>query len=58
LLISTPDRFLKHLTKKHLYFDDTKFIVIDEADSLLDKPLDEEIFKIVESLKQKKTKQI
>jgi superfamily II DNA/RNA helicase len=54
LLISTPDRFLKHLTKKHLYFDDTKFIVIDEADSLLDKPLDEEIFKIVESLKQKK----
>jgi superfamily II DNA/RNA helicase len=65
ILISTPTRFLFHYVKsklhnfiwnsyclEHMYFDDLKYMVIDEADTLLDNPLDKKLHRIVASLKE------
>jgi ATP-dependent RNA helicase RhlE len=50
LIIATPGRLLAHLTSKSIKFDDLKFLVLDEADRMLDMGFKDDIMQIVKRL--------
>jgi len=50
VIVATPGRLLELIRKNHIKFDDLRFLVIDEADKLLDLGFSEEIDCLLEAL--------
>ncbi|WP_245543200.1 DEAD/DEAH box helicase [Oceanospirillum maris] len=48
IIIATPGRILEHLQKESLDLNDLEFLVLDEADRMLDMGLSEEVLNIVD----------
>jgi ATP-dependent RNA helicase SrmB len=51
VIIATPGRLVEHLEKGSIDFDDLEFLVLDEADRMLDMGFTEEMNKIANSCK-------
>jgi superfamily II DNA/RNA helicase len=54
ILVATPGRFLDILTKKQTNFEKLKFLVVDEADKMLDFGFDEQLDLILKSIPSKR----
>ena len=54
IVVGTPGRVLKHLTKETLWADQMQTLVLDEADRMLDMGFSEDIAKIIAFLPQKR----
>jgi ATP-independent RNA helicase DbpA len=50
IVVGTPGRVLKHLTKKSLRLDGLKTLVLDEADRMLDMGFLEDVMRIVDDM--------
>ena len=50
IIVATPGRLLELIRENHIRFDDLRFLVIDEADKLLDLGFSEEIDCLLEAL--------
>ncbi|MFG1488305.1 DEAD/DEAH box helicase [Oceanospirillum sp. HFRX-1_2] len=48
IIIATPGRILEHLEKESLDLKDLEYLILDEADRMLDMGLSEEVLKIVD----------
>jgi superfamily II DNA/RNA helicase len=54
ILVATPGRFIDILSKKQTNFDKLKFLVVDEADKMLDLGFQEQLDLILESIPSKR----
>jgi superfamily II DNA/RNA helicase len=54
ILVATPGRFLDILTKKQTNFEKLKFLVVDEADKMLDFGFDKQLDLILKSIPSKR----
>ena len=54
IVVGTPGRVLKHLTKETIWADEMTTLVLDEADRMLDMGFSEDIEKIISFLPQKR----
>ncbi len=54
LIIGTPGRIQDHITRKSLHLKETRFLVLDETDRMLDMGFSETLKKIVSSLPQER----
>jgi len=51
ILIITPSRLLAHQKKVHVHFSDLRYLIIDDADTILDAPYDTVLREIIAPLK-------
>ncbi len=49
IIVGTPGRLIEHLDKKSLDFKDIEFLILDEADRMLDMGFQEDVERIVKS---------
>jgi len=54
VIIATPGRLVEHLEKGSIDFDDLEFLVLDEADRMLDMGFSEDMNKIARSCKEQR----
>lgn len=54
IVIATPGRLIAHITSGVVKFDEVKFLVLDEADRMLDMGFKDDINRIVRQLPQKR----
>jgi ATP-dependent RNA helicase SrmB len=54
VIIATPGRLVEHLDKGSIDFDDLEFLVLDEADRMLDMGFTDDMNKIAKSCKEKR----
>ncbi|WP_185871513.1 DEAD/DEAH box helicase [Blattabacterium cuenoti] len=54
IVVGTPGRILDLIRRKKLYFDETKYLVLDEADEMLNMGFKDELDSIVEKLPKKR----
>lgn len=54
VIIATPGRLVEHLEKGSIDFDDLEFLVLDEADRMLDMGFTEDMNKIAQSCKKQR----
>lgn len=52
VIIATPGRLVEHLDKKNIDFHDLEFLVLDEADLMLDMGFAEELLRIYDSCRE------
>lgn len=50
LVVCTPGRMIAHLNNNYVRFDDVKYLILDEADRMLDMGFYEDIVKIIQYL--------
>lgn len=54
VVICTPGRMIAHLNNNYVKFDGLKYLILDEADRMLDMGFHEDIMKIIQYLPQKR----
>jgi ATP-independent RNA helicase DbpA len=54
IIVATPGRLLKHLKEENINFDELNFLVLDEADKMLDMGFYDDILEIIETLPKKR----
>ncbi|MGE5424858.1 MAG: DEAD/DEAH box helicase, partial [Syntrophothermus sp.] len=54
ILICTPGRLIAHINMGYVSFDDLKYLVLDEADRMLDMGFHDDIMKIISNLPKKR----
>ena len=54
IIIATPGRLLSHLNMSHLDFSKLRFLILDEADRMLDMGFQPDLFKIMRTLNEKR----
>lgn len=53
LLVGTPSRVVQHAEKAHLFYGDVEFVVLDEADTMMDKGFGPEVKEILKAVRRK-----
>ena len=54
VVICTPGRMIAHLNNNYVKFDDVEYLILDEADRMLDMGFHEDIVKIIQYLPKKR----
>ncbi len=54
IVVATPGRLLEHIGKKNISLDSVKYLVLDEADTILDMGFVNEVMQIVQRLPKKR----
>ena len=54
IIIATPGRLISHLNVGHLDFSKLRFLILDEADRMLDMGFQPDLFRIMRSLNEKR----
>ncbi len=54
VVICTPGRMIAHLNNNYVKFEDVEYLILDEADRMLDMGFHEDILKIIQYLPKKR----